>query len=63
MDLADEAGRPSTDRADPSGHSLPAAAIADLAGTDEEVVFVMCHEATIEGSSAAGNRENAIEVD
>ena len=60
MDLADEAAWACTDRADPSGHSVPATAIADLARTDAEVVFVMCHEPTIGGSGASGNRENAI---
>jgi hypothetical protein len=34
MDLADETGRASTRRADSASGYLPAAAIADLAGTD-----------------------------
>jgi hypothetical protein len=47
MDLADEAGRASTRRADSALGYLPAAAIADLAGKDTKVVFVARHETTI----------------
>jgi hypothetical protein len=47
MDLTDEAGRASAHRADSARGFLPAAAIADLAGTDTKVVFVARHETTI----------------
>jgi hypothetical protein len=47
MNLTDEAGRTSTRRADSARGFLPAAAIADLAGTDPKVVFVARHQTTI----------------
>jgi adenine/guanine phosphoribosyltransferase-like PRPP-binding protein len=47
MNLTDEAGRASTRRADSARGFLPAAAIADLAGTDTKVVFVARHQTTI----------------
>jgi hypothetical protein len=47
MDLTDEAGRASPRRADSALGYLPATTIADLAGTDTKVVFVVHHETTI----------------
>jgi hypothetical protein len=47
MDLTDEAGRASTRPAHPAPGYLPAATIADLAGTDTKVVFVARHQTTI----------------
>ena len=47
MDLAEEAGRASAHPADPARTRPRTTTIADLAGTDAEVVFVACHETTI----------------
>jgi len=57
VDLTDEASRASTGRADPARGFLPAAAVADLAGTDTEVVFVARHETTIGSWDAFGKRK------
>jgi hypothetical protein len=57
MHLADEAGR-----ACAHADAARAATIADLAGTDAEVVFVVRHETTIGSRNASGKRENAIVV-
>src|SRR5271167_719515 len=57
LDLADEAGRASTRRADPAPGFLPAAAIADLAGADEKVIFVARHQTTIVSQHALGKRK------
>ena len=62
LDLTDEAGRASTRRADPSPGFLPAAAIADLAGTDAKVVFVARHETTIGSRTLSRNTRNAVRV-
>jgi hypothetical protein len=55
MHLADEAGGASACYA-----SGPAATVADLAGTDAEVVFVVGHGATIGSRTVAGKRGNAV---
>jgi hypothetical protein len=48
-DLAEKAGRASAHLAEPACTCPCTAMIADLAGTDAEVVFVACHETTIGG--------------
>jgi hypothetical protein len=55
MDLAEEAGGSSTYPADPAGARPRTTAIADLAGSDAEVVFVVRHETTI-GSGKASRK-------
>ena len=62
MDLADEAGRASTRRADSARGFLPAAAIADLAGTDTKVVFVARHQTTIGSRTLSRKTRNAVRV-
>jgi hypothetical protein len=62
MDLTDEAGRASTRRADPALGYLPAAAIADLAGTDTKVVFVARHQTTIGSRPLSRKARNAVRV-
>jgi hypothetical protein len=62
MDLTDEAGRASTRRADPTRGYLPAAAIADLDGTDTKVVFVARHQATIGSRTLSRKTRNAVRV-
>ncbi len=57
MHLADEAGRTGA-----HADAARTATVADLAGTDAEVVFVVCHETTIGSRNAAGKRENAVVV-
>jgi hypothetical protein len=47
MDRTDEAGRTSTCRADPA-RGYPPATITELTGADAKVVFVMCHEMTMD---------------
>ena len=59
LDLADEACRASTCRADQAPGYLPAAAVADLAGTDTKVVFVARHETTIGSRKADSPRDVA----
>jgi hypothetical protein len=60
MDLTDEAGRASPRRADPSPGYLPAAAIADLAGTDTKVVFVARHQTTIGSRTLSRKARRAV---
>jgi hypothetical protein len=60
MDLTDEAGRAPTRRADSA--FLPAAAIADLAGTDTKVVFVGRHQTTIGSRRLPRKSRNAVRV-
>jgi hypothetical protein len=62
MHLADEAGRTSAHRPNPARVSKLTATVADLPGTDAEVVFVVCHETTIGSRNASGKRENAVVV-
>ena len=63
MDLADKTGRASAHPTDPARGSKPAATVADLAGTDAEVVFVASHEATIGSRSTARKSKNAVVVE
>ena len=60
MDLTDEAGRASTRRAVSALGYLPAAAIADLAGTDTKVVFVARHQTTIGSRTLSRKTRNAV---
>ena len=60
MDLTDEAGRASTRRANSARGFLPAAAIADLAGTDTNVVFVARHQTTIGSRRLSRKTRNAV---
>jgi hypothetical protein len=62
MDLTDEAGRASTHWVDPARGHLPAATIADLAGTDTKVVFVARHEMTIGSRTLSRKTRNAVRV-
>src|SRR5216684_1323825 len=62
MDLTDEAGRAFTRRADSARGFLPAAAIADLAGTDTKVIFVVRHETTIGSRTLSRKTRNAVRV-
>jgi hypothetical protein len=62
MDLADEAGRASPRRADSARGFLPAAAIADLAGTDAKVVFIARHQTTIGSRTLSRKTRNAVRV-
>jgi hypothetical protein len=62
MDLTDEAGRASTRPADSARGFLPAAAIADLAGTDTKVVFVARHQTTIGSRTLSRKTRNALRV-
>jgi hypothetical protein len=39
------------------------ATVADLAGTDAEVLIVVCHETTIGGRNAASKRESTVVVE
>jgi hypothetical protein len=57
MDLTKKAGRASTRRADPAPGYLLATPIADLPRTDAKVVFIPCHETTIESQNAPDKRE------
>ena len=59
--LADKAGRTGA-QANAARGSKPAATVADLAGTDAEIVFVVCHETTIGSRDTAGKREKAVVV-
>jgi hypothetical protein len=46
-------------RARPDGaRGSPASTVADPAGTDTEMVFVVCHDATIGGSNSRHKVEN-----
>jgi hypothetical protein len=56
MDLAEEARRASA-HPDPARARPCTATIADLAGTDAEVVFVACHETTIGSRNACSKRQ------
>jgi hypothetical protein len=62
LDLTDEAGRASLRRSDSSRGFLPAAAIADLAGTDTKVVFVARHQTTIGSRTLSRKTRNAVRV-
>ena len=62
MDLTNEAGRASTRRANSARGFLPAAAVADLAGTDTKVVFVARHETTIGSQKVDRKSKNAVRV-
>jgi hypothetical protein len=62
LDLTDEAGRASARRADPASGYLPAATIADLAGTDTKIVFVARHETTIGRQTLSRKTRNAVSV-
>jgi len=52
----------STRRADSARGFLPAAAIADLAGTDTKVVFVARHQTTIGSPTLSRKTRNAVRV-
>jgi hypothetical protein len=62
MDLTDEAGRASTRLADSALGYLPTTTIADLAGTDTEVVFVARHQTTIGSRTLSRKSRNAVRV-
>jgi hypothetical protein len=62
MDLTDEAGRASTRRAEFAPGSLPANAIADLAGTDTKVVFVARHQTTVGSRTLSHKTRNAVRM-
>jgi hypothetical protein len=60
MDLTDEAGRASTHPTDSA--FVPAAVIADLAGTDTKVVFVARHQVTIGSRTLSRKARNTVRV-
>jgi hypothetical protein len=62
VDLTNKAGRASTRHADSARSCLPAAAVADLAGTDTKVVFVTRHETTIGSRTLSRKTRNAVRV-
>ena len=62
MDLTNEAGRASTRRAGPAPGYLPAAAIADLARTDTELVLVARHQTTIGSRPLSRKARNAVRM-
>jgi hypothetical protein len=55
--LADEAGRTGA-----HADAARIATIADLAGTDAEIIFVVCHETTIGSRDTTCKRESAVVV-
>jgi hypothetical protein len=59
MDLTEEAGPSSAHPADPASTPPRTIAITDLAGTDADVVFVMCHETTIGSRNTSRKNRNA----
>jgi hypothetical protein len=63
MHFADEAGRAAACRADPACGLGSAGTVADLAGTDAEVVFIVRHETTIGSRNAPGKGEYTVVVE
>jgi putative hemolysin len=63
MNLPDEAGRRAAYRADSAAMRAHAAAVADLAGTDAEMVVIVCHATMIGSRNAPGKSRNAIVVE